>query len=195
MLDQAFPTQPAPNWKEDPKLAQVDVLVCTEGYVLTGHAYRLHPQSLLDALNKGFSASESHISKDFVPLTETKVYFSDGRQEYAASAYIRKTNILFVAERQRQDNINEPDSEYQSKIHVKRQKRPLGVKAYIPVYSLLGKMHGEMWQQLLYVLNKDELFLPLTDVEVSPELIGHEYRFAFIAINRDKVIYIVESSE
>jgi hypothetical protein len=193
MLEQSFPTQPAPNWKEDPKLAQVEVIVGTEGYVLTGYTYRLHPQRLLDALNKGFSASEVHISKDFVPLTETKVYYSDGKQEYMATAYIRKTNILFVAERLREGNLSEHVDGAQSKIHVRRPKKPMGVKAYMPMYSLLGKMHGEMWQQLLYVLNKDDLFLPLTDVEISPELMGHESRFAFVAINRDKVIHIVES--
>jgi hypothetical protein len=189
---QSFSDQPVSNWQDDPKLSQVEIVVCTASYTLTGHTYRLHPQRLLDALNKGFSASDSHIAKDFVPLTEVEVFFPDGRQEYMASTYIRKTNILFVAERGRQEQLDEPGIEDKSKIYVKRAKKPLGVKVYMPFYTLVGKMYGEMWQQLLYVLNRDEMFLPLTDVEVSPELVCRESRFDFVAINKDQLIYIVE---
>lgn len=190
--NEAIPEQSASSWQLDVKLKKVEVVVCTSSCTFAGHTYRLRQQRLLDALNKGFVANSSRIGRDFVPLTEVEMFFLDKRKEYMASTYIRKANILFVVEKSGGQPWM-PDIEDRPKIHLMRTKKPIGAKVYVPLYTLVGKMYGERWQQLLDTLTRDEMFLPLTDVEISPELVSGESRFSFVAINKDQIIYVGES--
>jgi hypothetical protein len=181
----------AKSWQDDVKLNKVKVVVCTSSCTFVGYTYRSHPQRLLDALNKGFVADSSRIGGDFVPLTEVEVFFPDKRKEYMASTYIRKANILFVAEKSG-GQAEMPDIKDRPKNYLMRTKKPIEAKVYMPLHTLVGKMHGNMWQQLLDTLTRDEMFLPLTNVEISPELVSGESRFSFLAINKDQIIYVCE---
>jgi len=136
-------------------------------------------------------AGQLHVGGDFLPLTEVEVFLSAKKSEHMASTYIRKANILFVAERveSQPKTANTKDT---PKIYPVREKKPIGVKVYMSLYTLTGKMHSEMWQQLLDTLNKDERFLPLTGVEISPPLASGESKFSFAAINKDQIIYVGE---
>jgi hypothetical protein len=136
-------------------------------------------------------ADSSRIGRDFVPLTEVQVFFPDKRKEYMASTYIRKANILFVAEKSG-GQAEMPDIKDNPKNWLMRPKKPIEAKVYMPLYTLVGKMHGNMWQQLLDTLTRDEMFLPVTNVEISPELVSGESRFSFLAINKDQIIYVCE---
>jgi hypothetical protein len=51
-----------------------------------------------------------------------------------------------------------------------------------------------VWQELLHALDGDAKFLPLTNVAVWPELPDGEARFDFVAVNKDQVVYLGESS-
>ena len=179
----------AERWQDDVKLNKVAVVVCTSSCTFVGYTYRSRRQRLLDALNKGFVANSSRIGRDFVPLTEVEVFFPDKRKEYMASTHIRKANVLFVAEKSG-GQAEMPDIEDRPKIYPTRTKKPIEAEVYMPLYTLMGKMHGEMWQQLLDTLTRDEMFLPLTNVEISPELVRGKSRFSFVAINKDRIIYV-----
>ena len=176
----------------DPRLTQVEVVVCTADCIFAGYAYRLPDQRLLDAINKGFVAQSMRVGKDFVPLTDVEVFFQDGRKTRLASTYIRKTNIIFVGEKNEKPH-ELPAIEDRSKLHLKKKKKPIVTEVHVPSYALTGKMHAEVWQELLDTIETDEGFLPMTNVKISPALISGESKFSFVAINKDQVIYIGES--
>jgi hypothetical protein len=179
------------NWQDDAKLDKVAVVVCTSSCTFVGHTYRSHQQRLLDALNKGFVADSSRIGRDFLPLTQVEVFFPDKRREHMASTYITKANILLVAEKsggQRETS----DIEDRPKNYLMRTKKSIEAEICMPPYTLVGKMHGEIWQQLLDTITGDEMFLPLTNVEISPELVKGESIFSFVAVNKAQIIYVSE---
>jgi hypothetical protein len=45
------------------------------------------------------------------------------------------------------------------------------------------------------VLDGDSSFLPMTDVVISPSLLGGESTFGFVAINKHQIVHIGELSE
>ena len=136
-------------------------------------------------------AGQLQVGSDFLPLTEVEVLFPDKSKEHMASTYVRKTNILLVAEK----SGGQPeavDVKGTPRVYPMREKKPIGVEVYMSLYTLVGSMHGEMWQQLLDTLNRDERFLPLTNVNISPPLATGESRFDFVAINKDQIFYVGE---
>jgi hypothetical protein len=176
------------------KLRQVKVLVCTETCILSGYTYCMNHQRLLDALNQGFIANSLPIGKDFVPLTKVEVSFPNREREFMASICVRKASILFVG----QKNEGQPKiSEVQDglKIYPVRTKKTIEAEIHIPLYTLTGQMYGEVWQQILDVVDRADRFLPLTNVEVCPTPDIGVSTFDFVAVNRDKIVYVCESSE
>jgi hypothetical protein len=177
------------DWKSDPRLRRVPVVVCTATCTFAGHTYRLQQQRLLDVLNK----KALRVGRDFVPLAEVQLFFPDGRTLHRTSTYVRKASVLFVAEGS-EVRPELPDGGEKRIKSVIRKKKPIAAEIHMPLYVLSGEMHGEMWQELLGTLDGDETFIPLTNVEVSPPLATGESRFAFVAVNKNQTTYIGESS-
>ena len=189
MSVQASQGPSAGDWKSDPRLRKVAVVVCTANRTFSGHTYRLQQQRLLDVLNK----KALRVGRDFVPLVDVEVFFPDGRSVRRASTYIRKASIILVAEKEEgQPELS--DAGEKRRATVVRRKKPLAVEVHMPLYVLEGQMHGEMWQELLDTLDGDDPFVPLTNVVVSPALATGESRFAFVAVNRDQITYVGETS-
>ena len=150
-------------------------------------------QRLLDDLNTGFVANLHRLGEEFMPLTEVRILYPSGEKDVAISTHVRKSSILFVAERsagQPERNGAKEAKAYPSKI-----KKPLSVKVYISPHTIEGKMHVGLWQELAQALDGDNRFLPMTDVVISPSLITGESTFAFVAINKDQIVHIGELSE
>jgi hypothetical protein len=187
-LESEFSGHNDEEWWSDPKLKRVDVVVCTATCTLGGSAYRLPHQRLLDAITSGFVANSYRLGKDFIPLTDVLAYFPNGGKERAASAQISKSSVLFVAERSGGQPEKTGVTAYQL-----RMKKPVAARVYLPPYILMGKMYPSSHQKLLHVLEGDELFLAMTDVDISPPLPTGESAFAFVAINRRQIVYLTES--
>jgi len=64
----------------------------------------------------------------------------------------------------------------------------------IPPYDLVGKMHADPSQGLVHVLDGREMFLPMTDVIITPPLLTGEWQFGFVAINKHQIARIEEWS-
>ena len=60
------------------------------------------------------------------------------------------------------------------------------------LYTLAGEIHGGTWQQAADTFEGNERFIPLTNVEISPEPVTGESRFDFVAINKEHILYIGE---
>jgi hypothetical protein len=74
-----------------------------------------------------------------------------------------------------------------------RPKSPIGVEIHLPMYILRGQMYAEAWQQILDVVDRADKFIALTDVEVYRTTDNAASTFDFVAVNRDKIIYVSES--
>jgi hypothetical protein len=177
------------NWRTDPDLRQVDVVVCTTAGIFVGHTYRTSRLRLLDALNKGFAARGTRIGMDYMPMTEVEMYFPEGGQQAMASVHLRKANIVFVAEK----GGGQPDADTSRVGKVIVAKKPVEAKVCMAPYVLVGRLHSAAWAELITSLHQEETFIPLTKVQISPPLLTCESQFDFVAVNKDQVVYVGES--
>lgn len=178
----------AGNWLGDPKLRQVNVVVCTADCTLEGTTYRMQEQRLLDSLCGGFEASVYRLGREFMPLTEVRVHLPRGKKESAAYSLVMKPSILFVAERN--GGQEEMDRLERARKWGMKVKMPLLTKVWIPPYTLVGRMHAAMWQELAHILDAEEVFLPMTSVVVTPALPTGESAFSFVAVNRGRIVRV-----
>ena len=189
-MSTAMPHQESPaNWHTDPDLRQVDVVVCTTAGIFFGHTYRTSRLRLLDALNKGFAARGTRIAMDYIPMTEVEMHFPEGGMQALASVHIRKANVVFVAEK----GGGQPDADTSRVGKVIVAKKPVEAKVGMASYVLVGRLHSAAWAELVTSLHQEETFIPLTKVQVSPELPTGETQFDFVAVNKDQVIYVGEA--
>ena len=178
----------AGNWLSDPKLSQVNVVVCTADCTLEGTTYRMEEQRLLDSLCGGFMASVYRLGRDFLPLTEVQVHLPRGKKEFTAYNFVMKSSILFVVERG--GGQPEMNGLQRAKKWGEKVKMPLLAKVWIPPYTLVGRMHVAMWQELAHILDGEETFLPMTSVVVTPALPTGESTFGFVAVNKDRIVRV-----
>ena len=181
------------NWWDDPKLKRVNAVVIITGCTLAAMTYRGHQQRLLDVLNRSFVANTRRIGKEFVPLTEVEAFFCSGEKEHLASTHVNKSSILFVAERS--GGQPERSGSLAAEVYPLRAKQALASRIDIPPYTLYGKMYAELQQGLVHVIDGEEMFLPMTDVLITPPLPTGEWKFSFVAINKHQIIRVEESLE
>lgn len=179
------------NWRNDPDLRQVDVVVSTTAGTFVGHTYRTSRLRLLDALNKGFAARGVRIGLDYIPMTDVEMYLPEGGKQTMASVHIRKANVVFVAER----SGGQVDTDSSKAGRVIVAKRAVEAKVCMAPHVLVGKLHSAAWAELITSLYQQEIFIPLTKVHISPELATGESYFEFLAVNKDQVIYVGEASD
>lgn len=179
------------NWRTDPDLRQVDVVICTTAGSFVGHTYRTSRLRLLDSLNKGFAARGTRIGLDYIPMTEVEMYLPEGGRQAMASAHIRKANVVFVAER----SGGQPDADASRVGKVIVAKKPVDAKVWTAPYVLVGRLHSAAWAELVTSLNQEDRFIPVTKVRFSPPLLTGEEQFDFVAVNKDQVVYVGEAVE
>jgi len=128
-----------------------------------------------------------------MPLTDAEVSFPNREREFMASAYVRKASILFVGEKSEHEPRT-PEIEDKPKMYLAKTKNPIEVEIHMSTYTLTGQVYAQAWQKLLDAVERADKFLPLTDVKIYPALDNTESAFDFVAVNRDKIIYVCESS-
>ncbi len=177
------------SWQDDQILKKVAVVVRTPNCILDGYTYCLKQQRLLDSLNNGFVTNIKKVGTDFLPLADVKVSLSNEKTESLSFTYIRKTNILFIGEKDTRKAVDEPPRD-KPIVYPMRKKKAIAARVHMPPYTLTGSMYSETWEQLVDALNREDLFLPLTDAEVSPVLDSGESKFRFLAVNKDQIVYV-----
>jgi hypothetical protein len=166
------------------KLRKVKVLIYTTNGIFSGITMCQTQQRLLDAINKGFYSSRMQAFADFLPLSEVMFFNSLNESRSMETAYIRKTNILFVGEQFAASGTP------QTNVYPMRRKKPLEAVINLPQLSLTGNMHSEMWEELQEALNRTDQFIPVTDVGFNPPLPNGIDRLDFVAVNKDHIIYV-----
>jgi hypothetical protein len=152
----------------------------------------MHQQRLLDVLHSSLVANSHRLGKEFVPLTDVDLFFSSGEKEHLKSTHVNKWSILFVLERSGglPSAGNLPETERPGF----RPKKALSARVRIPPYDLVGKMHADPGRGLIHVLDGGEMFLPMTDVIITPPLLTGEWQFSFAAVNKHQIARIEEWS-
>lgn len=176
------------NWLSDPSLSQVGVVVCTASSTLEGTTYRMREQRLLDSLSAGFVANAYRMGREFLPLTGVQIYLPKGKKESMAYTFVMKPSILFVAERD--GGQPELDVLQRARKWGTKAKMPLLTRIWIPPYTLVGRVYVAIWQELAHVLDGEEVFLPMTGVEVTPALPTGESTFNFVAVNKGQIVRV-----
>jgi Family of unknown function (DUF6812) len=176
----------------DSSLTAVNVVVCVLECTLSGTTYRMHQQRLLDVLHSSLVANSHQLGKEFVPLTDVDLFFCSGEREHLESTHVNKWSVLFIAERNggQPSASSLPETERPSF----RPKKALSARVRIPPYDLVGKMHADPGHGLVHVLDGGEMFLPMTDVIISPPLVTGEWQFSFVAVNKHQIARIEEWS-
>lgn len=190
----ALQISPRPNGslESDTRLKQVKVLVCAETCTLNGYTYCGNHQRLLDALNQSAIANSMPLGKDFLPLTRVEVSLPTGEKKISADASVRKSSILFIGEKN-EGQLATSEIKDRPIVYPMRPKTPVAVEIHLPLYILRGQMYAEAWQQILDVVDRAEKFIALTNVSVYRTLDKATSTFDFVAVNRDKIIYVCES--
>ncbi|MGD0353052.1 MAG: hypothetical protein ABSB38_06110 [Dehalococcoidia bacterium] len=193
----ALQLTPRPNGildlDNDTKLKQVKVLVCTETCTFNGYAYCGNHQRLLDTLNQSAVANSVALGKEFLPLVQVEVSLPNGEKKITAETYIKKSSILFVGEKS-EGKPAMSETKGRPIIYPMRPKTPMAAEIHMPLYILRGQMHAEAWQQILDIVDRADKFIALTNVEVYRTLDHATSTLDFVAVNRDKIIYVGEPS-
>jgi len=185
-------TQPNGSLEGNANLKQIKVVACTEICTLTGYTYCLNHQRLLDVLNQDFISSSLPIGKDFMPLIDAELSFPNREREFMASINVSKASILFVGEKSEHET-EKPEAEDEPKMYLAKAKNPIEAEIHMSSYTLTGQIYGQALQKLLDVVERADRFLPLTNVEIYPAPDNTASVFDFVAVNRDKIIYVCES--
>lgn len=187
-------TQATGILENDARLRQVAVTVFTDTCTLTGNTYCMKSQHLLDFLNQDFMPNLLPIGKNVVPLTDVEVSFPNGKRESVASIYVSKASILLIGERNGHQ-LDIPETECSPKVYPGRAKKFIGAEIRMPSYTLTGETYVEVWQKLLDVVDRDDKFMPLTNAKIYPATDDTDSAFDFVAVNRDKIIYVGENQK
>jgi len=189
-LDQIATRRSVKSWHDDTSLIKVPVVVCAVSGTFVGTTYHINDQRLLDALNGGFVAKALRMGKDFMPLTEVEAYTPNGKRTTLPCIYIRKSNIFFVGEKRAESKVA---VDGKRRAHLLRRKMQTGTEVHMPPYVLQGNVHVEIWEELLDTIDRDQRFMPLTEVKINPAPAGGTSAFDFVAVNKDHVVYLSES--
>ena len=177
-----YPESDSPS--DSDGLSRVKVLVLTVSGIFTGYTtYRRH-QRLLDALNKGFFTPKIQSTSDFMPLYDLDIHEPGNMVRHMDMVYLRKGSILFVGE---QTNEPRPPS---TLVYPMRKKKPIQAIINLPETSLKGNMHSEMWEELQDAINRNDQFIPLTDVDFSTPLLEGISHLSFVAVNKERIVYV-----
>jgi hypothetical protein len=184
-------TQATGILESDARLRQVEVTVFTDTCTLTGNTYCMKSQHLLDSLNQDFMPNLLPLGKNVVPLTDVEVSFPSGKRESVTSIYVSKASILFIGEKNGHQ-IDIPETECSPKVYPGRAKKFIGAEIRMSSYTLTGETYVEVWQKLLDAADRDDKFMPLANAKIYPTTDNTESAFDFVAVNRDKIIYVSE---
>jgi len=184
-----LPPRPNDTLEGNGRLKQVKVFVCTETCNLNGYTYCLNHHRLLDTLNQGAVANAMPLGKDFLQLVQVEVSFPNGDTKTTPEANVRKSNILFVGEKS-ESQAETSQNKDRPLVYPIRPKTPMAAEVHLPLYVLWGQIYGEAWQQMLDVVDKADKFIALTNCEVRRTPDNAELIFDFVAVNRDKIVYI-----
>lgn len=163
-----------------------EVIVCTGECLFSGMMPCGVHQRLIDAINEGAHYGASARSIRFLPLTRARELIGEVDKKDHHIVYIAKANIIFVARGKH---------EIKQKLlttYPYRKKVSVRIRIYALPNTISGNLHVDTWGQIPDAIESKAMFMPITDVEVSPPLPTGQRHFDFIAVNRSRISYVSE---
>ncbi len=180
--------------QETDKEKWVKVQIYTRTHICTGLVYCPRQQRLLDMLN-GLPGL-LHVSNEFLPVSGAEIRYPDGTEETVVatvqSAHVNKANILFIREVEDGQTqglggqVGHKPYPYVPKPFTK------AVKLCMPFYTMAGQMHCTERRRVADVLNSEQRFIALTNVEIWALAGKSESGVSFIAVNKEQILSLAE---
>jgi len=174
--------------QETDKEKWVKVQIHTPAHTCTGSVYCPRQQRLLDMLN-GLPGL-LHVSNEFMPVSGVEIRYPDGKEATVQSAHINKANILFI--REFGEGRKGLGGEVGHKPYPYVPKPSVIVKLCIPLYTLTGQMHCTERRRVADVLNSEQRFIALTNVDICPSVGKSESGVRFVAVNKEQILSLAE---
>jgi hypothetical protein len=166
------------------------VTLCVQTHILSGFVYLHSDERLLDFLN-GISVRQLESRGKFLPLSDVTIHQADGKEEKLPAAYINKAAI-YIAATWHSDLGRGLGAQTGQKPYPFVGKLPVPVRLRLSVFSLTGSMHCATGQRAWHVIEEQQMFLPLTNVEVRPLANDMWSNVPFVAVNREQILSLQE---
>jgi hypothetical protein len=163
----------------------INVTVVTTRGIFTGVVFCQQQQRLLDALNKGFYTPKNKTLTDFIPIYDVDASMNGDPKVLMDTAYIRKSDVLFVGEECDQSTPRSAPTHYPL-----RKKKVMKAAVNLPQIRLAGEMYSEIWEEFQDALIHVDLFIPMTNVDFYPQIANGSEHFSFVAVNKDHISYV-----
>jgi len=167
----------------------VKLEIYTPTHTCTGSVYCPRRQRLLDMLN-GLPGL-LHVSNEFLTVSGAEICYPDGKEETVQSAHVNKANILFISDVE-DGQTQGLGGQVGHKPYPYVPRPPVAVKLRMPLYTLTGQMHCTERRRVADVLNSEQRFIALTNVEICPLAGKSESGVSFVAVNKEQILSLAE---
>jgi len=187
---------PTVDTGDDKEIRPLQVWLYASDHIIEGIIYCLPHQRFIDYLNSVY-IFKTRAADQFILVNDASITLSDGTNRTMKSICLNRDSILFAGAISNATTverfINDGQRAYPviQKITVPANLY-VATKLYTHAYLISGKMHLAKSKTVMDVLNSDQKFLPLTEVEISPPLFADQIPETpdFVAVNKDIIIYI-----
>jgi hypothetical protein len=141
---------------------------------------------LLDHLN--------YSQRKYITISAVTISSSGNASLSFGIIHVNMDNIFFIKEIEKghRNNLKEENKE---NLYPYINKFVVDIEFFMPAYKLYGKMHLRKGQNPADLLNSNQIFFPLTDVEISSPHAETEKNIDFVAVNSRQILLLAEKQE
>jgi len=167
------------------KASWIKTVLCMPSRILSGFVYIYDDERLLDVLNNVSRRTESR--SKVLELIDVEINNLQSGTEYQPSMYVKKSSICFIGTWEQNGGRGICTKKgYSDYPYVK--KLPISVYLDLPSFKLHGYVHCARGQMASHLLEKQNVFLPMTNVEVQPSENKLWLDIAFVAVNLEQIL-------
>lgn len=165
-------------------------------HIIEGTIYCLPHQRFIDYLNSTY-IFKTNAADQFIQVNDVSITLPDKTNRTMKYICLNKNSILFAGAISDETTVERFIKDGQRTYPVVKKiavsaNLYVSTKLYTHAYLISGKMHFAKNQTMMDLLNSEQKFLPLTEVEISPPLFTDRIpdNLDFVAVNKDIIIYL-----
>jgi len=174
----------------------LQVWLYANDHIIEGTINCLPHQRFIDYLNSVYIFKTRAAAK-FILVNNANITLPDGANRTMKSLCLNRDSILFGGAMSSEATVARFIKDGQRTYPVVKKitvtaNLYVATKLYTHAYLISGQMHFAKSRSIIDILNSDQQFLPLTEVEISPPLFADQIpdMLDFVAVNKDIIIYI-----
>lgn len=166
----------------------------TERNIFRGYTIHAISERFLDILNNGSIVNKSTLANDFLPLTEVEIFDMNSKKvEATPSCLLNKNNILVVAECRITQGELPPPKPFLYTLF--QRKQSIWVNIQMQNLTIIGQVYVNQNETSITDLEMEGVFLPVTQATISSKSDFSDSEFDFLAVNKNQIISILETSK